>query len=166
MTFTELLAAYTQAIDTMKAAIQDSPLQPVIFALNVEALRPHSAPRLHVVLDGHLPVAALLADPLFRDRLAPLLTPADVERAQLHFTADPATLATTVEVLGTDLGTASLLEPLTLDYVRARRFLAEQLAGLHPKAQHTEAEIAASSPLNRQWRPPTFVGDAIVHQRR
>lgn len=165
MTTFDPFAAYTQAVTTMKAAVLDSPLRPVVFALNVEALRPHSAPRLHVVLDGRLPVAALLADPLFRDRLAPLLSPADVEQAQLHFTADPATLATTVEVLGTDVGTAALLETITQEYVRARRFQAEQQAGLHPKAQPSEAEIAASSPLNRQWRPPTVVDGAVVHQR-
>ncbi|WP_216322988.1 hypothetical protein [Deinococcus aestuarii] len=84
---TDPFTAYREAVATMKGPLLSSPLRPVIIGLTVEAASRHSQVRLHVTLQGTLPVAALLGDEAFRGLLAPMLTPGDVERGQVHFEA-------------------------------------------------------------------------------
>ncbi|MEF2278281.1 hypothetical protein V3W47_08205 [Deinococcus sp. YIM 134068] len=155
--------AYREAMTTMKAPLLDSPLRPVIRSLTVEAASLHSQVRLHVTLQGTLPVAALLGDETFRSLLAPMLTPENVEQAQVHFEhGDLASLKSTAHVTGVDVGAAALLETVVGEYVGALRFRGEVQAGLHPRVKSTEAEIAASSSLNPQWREPVITAHGAV----
>ncbi|GAA5512485.1 hypothetical protein Dcar01_01199 [Deinococcus carri] len=157
-------AAYHTAVAAMKAPLLDSPLKPVIAGLTVEAASPHRQVRLHVTLHGTLAVAALLGEPSFRDRLAPMLSAEDVERAWLHFEhGNLAALGYTTRVTGVDVGTAALLGAVVREYVQALRFQGEMQVGLHAPGPRTEVEIAASSSLNPQWRPPVFTISGAVH---
>lgn len=160
-------AAYREAVATMKGPLLGSPLRPVITGLTVEAASRHSQVRLHVTLQGALPVAALLGDETFRGLLAPMLTPGDVERGQVHFEHDDLTsLKSTAHVMGVDVGTAALLEAVVQEYVQTLRYRGEVEAGLHTPVRYTEAEIAASSSLNRQWREPVITAHGAAHLSR
>ena len=155
--------AYREAMTTMKAPLLDSPLRPVIRSLTVEAASRHSQVRLHVTLQGSLPVAALLGDETFRSLLAPMLTPEDVERGQVQFEhVDLATLKSSTHVTGVDVGAAALLEAVVREYVQRLRSRGEVQAGLHAPVKHTEAEVAASSSLNPQWREPVLTDHGPV----
>lgn len=155
--------AYRTAVTIMKVPLLESPLHPVIRGLTVEAASRHSQVRLHVTLQGTLPVAALLGDEAFRNLLAPMLTPEDVERGQVQFEhGDLASLKSTTHVTGVDVGAAALLEAVVRDYVRSLRYRGEVQAGLHPRVKSTEAEIAASSSLNPQWREPVMTAHGAV----
>lgn len=159
--------AYREAVATMKVPLLESPLHPVITGLTVEAASRHSQVRLHVTLQGTLPVAALLGDEVFRGLLAPMLTPEDVERGQVHFEhGDLAALKYTTGVTGVDVGTAALLEAVVREYVQTLRYRGEVQAGLHTPVRHTEAEIAASSSLNAQWREPVVTAHGAVYLSR
>lgn len=159
--------AYREAVATMKGPLLGSSLRPVITGLTVEAASRHSQVRLHVTLQGTLPVAALLGDEAFRDLLAPMLTPEDVERGQVQFEhSDLASLTSTAHVTGVDVGTAALLEAVVREYVQTLRYRGEVQAGLHPPVKHTEAEIAASSSLNPQWREPVITAHDAVYLSR
>ena len=156
--------AYREAVDTMKVPLLESPLRPVISGLTVEAASRHSQVRLHVTLEGTLPVAALLGDEAFRDLLAPMLTPGDVERAQVQFEhSDLAALKYSTSVTGVDAGAAALLEAVVREYVGVLRYRGEAQAGLHAPVKYTEAEVAASSSLNPQWREPVLTAHGAVY---
>ncbi|GAA5534839.1 hypothetical protein [Deinococcus aluminii] len=163
----DAFTAYRAAVKAMQAPLLDSPLTPVIAGLTVEAASPHSQVRLHVTLQGTLPVAALLGDETFRGLLVPMLTPEDVERGQVHFEhGDLATLKSTAHVTDVDVGTAALLEAAVWKYVQTLRYRGEVQAGLHPPVKHTEAEIATSSSLNAQWREPVITAQGAVYLSR
>lgn len=156
--------AYCEAVATLKEPLLGSPLRPVITSLTVEATSRHSQVRLHVTLQGTLPVAALLGDEAFRGLLVPMLFPEDVERGQVHFEhGDLASLTSTAQVTGVDVGTAALLEAVVREYVQILRYRGEVQAGLHTPVKYTEAEIAASSSLNRQWREPVLTARGAAH---
>ncbi|EYB66410.1 hypothetical protein DEIPH_ctg139orf0138 [Deinococcus phoenicis] len=157
-------ATYREAVATMKVPMLDSPLRPVLSGLTVEAASRHSQVRLHVTLQGTLPVATLLGDETFRNLLAPMLSPEDVERGQMHFEhGDLAALKSTTSVTGVDVGTAALLEAVVREYVQALRYRGEVQAGLHTPVKHTEAEIAASSSFNPQWRETVITAHGTAH---
>ncbi|MBB5234274.1 hypothetical protein [Deinococcus budaensis] len=159
--------AYREAVATMKVPLLDSPLHRVISGLTVEAPSRHSQVRLHVTLQGTLPVAALLGDETFRSLLAPMLTPEDLERAQVQFEhVDLATLKYSTRVTGVDVGAAALLEAVMREYVQALRYRGEVQAGLHLRVEYTEGEIAASSSLNPQWREPVITAHGAVSLSR
>ncbi|MBI0447228.1 hypothetical protein [Deinococcus sp. DB0503] len=159
--------AYRAAVKALQAPLLGSPLKPVIAGLTVEAASPHSQVHLHVTLQGTLPVAALLGDETFRGLLAPMLTAQDVEWSQVQFEhGDLATLKSTAHVTGVDVGTAALLEAVVREYVQTLRYRGEVQAGLHPKVKRTEAEIAASSSLNLQWREPVITAHGAVYLSR
>ena len=146
VTMADLLAAQRR----MRRAALDSPLGAVITYSSVEALRPATPMRLHLTLEGSLPVAALLGDAGFRTRLEPLLDAREVERAVIVFTrVNLANLSFTVTAHGVDLGTAVLLEEVVREYVSRVRYRAETAGGLHDAPAPSEAEVAASSSLNR-----------------
>ena len=48
------------------------------------------------------------------------------------------------------------------EYVQALRYRGEVQAGLHAPVKYTEAEIAASSSLNPQWREPVLTDHGPV----
>ena len=164
---TDPFTAYRDAVATMKVPLLESPLRPVISGLTVEAASRHSQVRLHVTLQGILPVAALVGDETFRNLLAPMLTPEDVERAQVHFEhVNLATLKSSTRVTGVDVGAAALLEAVVREYVQRLRYWGEVQAGLHAPVKHTEAEVAASSSLNPQWREPVLTAHGAVFLSR
>ena len=134
----------------MRRAALDSPLGGVIVYSSVEALRLGAPMRLYLTLEGSLPIAALLNDAGFRMLLDPLLDAREVERAVIVFTRfNLAKLSFTVAAHGTDVGTAMLLEEVVRDYVAHVRCSAERAGGLHDAPTPSEAEVAASSSLNR-----------------
>ncbi|MFT2722084.1 hypothetical protein ACMT4L_19025 [Deinococcus sp. A31D244] len=132
---------YTDALNTMRATVVDTPLVPVVCAVTFGQARLHGLTRLQVSLDGMLNTAALLADGAFRALLGPL-DPGDVDTTTLHFTFDFVILQSRWAVTGTDVGTA---------------------ARLHETGPLSDRARAATSSLIPDWREPLLIGTDVVH---